>query len=178
MEVGKFKSSRGRLVAWILVPPLLIVGIGLSSFAMRLQSEVELDQTKRLAEMLPQVVMARQEAEALLDDFYESGAGSVQTEDELISFLQGFAAKVDFRVNSLKVDRRTKGPVTLLVATVKGNGSFNAVQQFLGDVTANQQLLSESALQITQMIDDYGVASCRMDVTFELVLSDSRKGAR
>jgi hypothetical protein len=178
MEVGKFKASRGRLVAWILVPPLLIVGIGLSSFAMKLQSEADLNRTRRLAEVLPNVVMARQEAEALLDGFYNSEAGSVQSEDELISFLQGYAAKVDFRVDSLKVDRRAKGPTPVLVATVKGNGSFSEVQQFLGDVTASQQLLSESTLQITQIIDDYGVASCRMDVTFELVLSNSQKGDR
>lgn len=178
MDIGKFKASRGRLTAWILIPPVLIVGIGLTSFALRQQSEWQLERTRVLADLLPKVKQTEQEALSLLARFNESEAGSIKSEDELISFLQNAAREADFTVDSLKVERKGSSAnknTPILTAMVRGTGTFRSVQTFMSDAASKQHLLSESALQINQGGDKNNKDSCRADMTFELILFDAGK---
>lgn len=178
MDIGKFKASRGRLIAWVLIPPALIVGIGLSSFALKLQSEWQLERTRVLSELLPQVKQAELEVQSLLTLFNESAAGSIKSEDELISFLQNTARDADFTVDSLQVERRSSASdkkTSVLTAKVRGSGTFVAVQSFMGDAASRQHLLSESSLQISQGGERENRETCRADITFELILFNAGK---
>ncbi len=175
MDIGKFKASRGRLTAWILIPPVLIVGLGLTSFALKLQSEWQLERTKVLCELLPRVVNARIAADQMFAEFRASESDTIGNEDELISYLQNAAHQADFTVDSLKVERRDSSAgssAAVLTATVKGTGSFLSVQTLMSDVSMRQHLLSESSLQITQGGKDADATSCRAVIRFELILFD------
>ena len=178
MDIGKFKASRARLVFWIALPPLLIAGGGLSAFALRLQSEWELDRIRALSEALPDLTQTQKLARELRAEFLESDAASIQSEDELISFLQKIAGKGGFTVDSLRVERRVSernNNMPMLVADVKGSGSFWVIQKFLGDAASGQYLLSGTALQVSKGRDSGNTDLCRAEITFELVLIDPLK---
>jgi hypothetical protein len=180
MDVGKFKASLPRLFLWILIPPLLITSIGLTSYAMRQQSDWHLERTRAYAEVLPELALAKRRAETLISDFNNSEAGRIKSEDELISFLQNSAPQCGFMVDTLKVERKTSsatGNLPVLNANVRGSGSFAAVQAFIGDVTSRQQLLTESSLQISLGNQALGEDFCRADISFELILFDQNKPA-
>lgn len=172
MDIGKFKKSRARLTAWVVIPPVLIVGVGLSSFALKQQSEWQLERTRVLSELLPKIEKTQNEALALLTEFSNSDAGNVKSEEELISFLQNAARESEFTVDSLKVERKASSAdktVPVLVAKVRGSGSFLSVQTFIGDAVSQQQLLNETSLQISQGGYGIGEDSCRADIVFELI---------
>ncbi|QBG46122.1 hypothetical protein EGM51_01350 [Verrucomicrobia bacterium S94] len=178
MDLGKFKAGRRRLAGWIIIPPLLIVGIGLTSFALKLQSEWQLERTRVLADLLPRVDAARKAAEELMVRFRTSESGSVKTEDELISFLQNAAQHAGFTVDNLKVERRASeinGSVPVLSASVRGTGTLLSVQHFMGDVSSRQHLLSETSVQLSQSGKTAGEEICRADITFELILFQTGK---
>lgn len=172
MDIGYFKASRARLLLWVLIPPILIAVIGLTSFALNQQSKWALERTKSLSEILPKVVAAQQNAEALIDTFNASEVGRIKTEGELISFLQDTANKAECMVD-VKVERNTSAAgndLPVLTANVRGAGTLAAMQVFLGDISSRQQLLSETSLQISQEGE-----SCRAEITFELILFNHNK---
>lgn len=173
MDLGKFKASRRRLTGWVIIPPVLIVGVGLTSFALKQQSEWQLERTRVLADLLPRVDSARKAAEGLMVRFRASESESVKTEDELISFLQNAAQHAGFTVDNLKVERRSSeinAGVSVLSANVRGTGTLRSVQNFMGDVSSRQHLLSETSVQLSQSGKTAGEETCRADITFELTL--------
>ncbi len=94
MDIGKFKSSRSRLILWILIPPLLIAGVGLSTYALRLRSEWQLKRAQHLAEAFPRLVKSRESAVALLELFQGAETTNIDSEEELISFVQESAVHI------------------------------------------------------------------------------------
>lgn len=181
MDVGKFKASRGRLTAWVGIPPLLIFSIGISSYALKQQSEWQLERTRLLAETLPKVVETRQFASELMAQFQDSEKGVIASEDQLISYLQSTARNMSFTVDSLKVDRKisaAQNNLPILMASVKGSGSVAAIKAFIGEVTARHQLLTESSLQIQEGSRNLGVDVCSATLSFELVLFDPKDGGK
>jgi hypothetical protein len=178
MDIGKFKASRMRLTLWMMVPPLLVVGVGLSSYALQLQSTWKLNRTKALSDVLPKLVQTQQQAQTLLNTFQGMEGRSIKSEDALISFIQESARKVGFTVDSLKVERRDTGTAAgmpVLVANVNGSGALDSTYRFLTEVSASQQLLSESSLKISQQPNAFDLKLCKADITFELVLFNVAK---
>lgn len=177
MDLGKFKSSRLRLTLWILIPPLLSVGFGLSTYAFQLRSEWQLNRTSGLAKVLPRLVEINSQAERLMQNFGAGEAQPITSEEGLISFLQESARETDFEVDSLNVERRSAKGLNYLSATVTGSGDLSAIQHFLADVSASHQLLSESSLKISQKASALAQGEYRADILFDLVLFDGPKGA-
>ncbi len=175
MDIGKFKSSSTRLTLWILIPPLLVAGVGLGVYMLKLQSEWEFNRTQSLAEALPRLVFVRELAGNLMLDVQGDDVNRVKNEDEFISFLQSTASALDFTVNSLKVERRTSDSQNLpvLVAKVRGTGTFPTIQNFLGDVASKQPLLSQSALRVSQSSGSADRNLCNAEATFELVMVET-----
>ncbi|NNJ69983.1 MAG: hypothetical protein HKP10_01690 [Kiritimatiellales bacterium] len=175
MDIGKFKSSPTRLTLWLLIPPLIAAGVGLSVYALKLQSEWELSRTQSLADALPRLVFVRELAGDLMAEVRGNDQENVKSEDEFISFIQSTAAAGNFTVNRLNVERRTSDSQKLpvLVAKVRGIGTFGAIQKFLGEVAAKQPLLSQSALRVTQSSRSADGSQCNAEATFELVLVDT-----
>lgn len=173
MDIGKFKSNQLRLTLWVLTPLVLVLGMGFTTYALKLQSEWQLNRTKVLSELLPRLNQSKYQSRNLIAEFHGSKTDQIKTEDEFISFLQNAAHKVGFTVNSLKVERQTLAQnknMPVLVASVSGSGSFQAVETYIGDVVSKQYLLSESSLRISQTgVGEYE-NNCRVDLTFELVL--------
>jgi len=175
MDIGKFKVSPLRLAAWILIPSLLIAGVGLSSYALRLQSDWKLTRIQGLSEVLPRLAITQNQAGKIMEQF--KGSEGLQTEDELMSHLQNAAHETGFTVNDLKVERRNAAEdeqMPVLLATVKGSGAFEIIEQFLNEVTASQHLLYASSLQVTrESRNAFGRNECSADITFELILFDA-----
>ncbi len=178
MDVGIFKASRAGLILWIAVPPLLIVGVGLSAYALQRQSQWQLNRTEVLAKVLPRFSKTQQAADALLAEFKgQEGASAIQSEDQLMSFLEETAQRAGFAVDSVKVERRVSAEnrgMPVLIGNVKGAGGFDAIAQFIANVTSEQHLLSEQSVKITQSNGggsmDYGA-----ELTFELLLFNEPK---
>ncbi|MDF7824475.1 hypothetical protein P4B35_10665 [Pontiellaceae bacterium B12227] len=172
MDVGKFKSSRSRLILWVMIPAVLIAGVGLSTYALRMQSEWKLTRAQHLAEVFPRLVQARERAEALQQRFESGNAAHIDSEDELISYVQERALKVGFTVDSLKVERldAADGKLPALTAIVKGSADLGTIYRLLSDVASVQQLLSESELQISRQADPRNPGLYRAEIRFELIL--------
>ncbi len=179
MDVGVFKASRTRLMMWIIVPPLLVVGIGLGTYTLKLQSEWQLSRTKELAEVLPDLIDAQQQAQELLAQFNKGLEQSVESEDQFISFLQEVAQQVGFTVDSIKVERRVSAATLnteVLFASVKGTGSFDVIELYLNDVVSAHTLLSESEIKLTQ-VKEYNTDFYRAELAFELLLYKGSRAA-
>jgi len=173
MDVGIFKASRARLITWIVVPPLLIVGMGLGTHALQRESEWELSRTEELVDILPKLVRTQRQAGDFLAEFNKGfGGEAIESEDQLISFLQETAQRAGFTVDSVKVERRVSKinpSMPVLSATVKGTGSFDAIELYLGDVTTAHHLLSESKINLSQ-VEGYTSDFYRAELAFELML--------
>lgn len=175
MDVGKFKASRGRLMAWIAIPPVLAAGIGMSAFAWQQRTEMELKQAQALSDILPSIIGARREAEDLFENLGLADDNMIGSENQLISFLQEAAVKHDFMVDSVQVDRREtngKNKFPALNAAVEGVGEVRAVQFFINEVKSSQQLLSVEAINLSlprraQVENNFNVS-----IIFKLLLVD------
>ena len=172
MDVGKFKSSRGRLILWVLIPSVLIAGVGLSTYALRVRSEWKLTRAQRLAEVFPRLVESRGNAVALQQHFHGEDLTQIDSEDELISYVQERALNVGFTVDSLKVERLTSkgGGLPALMAKVTGTGELGTIYRLLAEVSSAQQLLSESEFQVSRMADQNNPSLYRAEISFELIL--------
>ncbi len=174
MDIGIFKASRVRLMLWLVIPPVVAIGMGLSSYTLQLRSQWKLNRTKKLSAVLPRLVNAQQEAGALLTDFRSSSSRNIKSEDEMISFLQDVAQRAGFVVDSLKVERRRSAQnMPVLKADVAGLGSYSSIEQFLHDVGSAQNLLSESSLKLSQSFSDRDAESFRAEIQFELIVFNS-----
>lgn len=180
MDIGVFRASRVRLMVWIVVPPLLIVSLGLGTEALKRRSEWELNRTKEMTKILPKLIQMRERASDVLIEFKKGSEEQViESEDQLISFLQEEAQQVGFTVDSIKVERRSSEvnpSISVLVASVKGTGSFDAIELYLGDVTTAHCLLCESAIKLSQ-VQEYNAGFYRAELAFELTLLHGSKGA-
>ncbi len=172
MDIGRFKATRTRLVMWLMLPPLLIAGIGLSSYAVRLKSEWELTRTEGLTSVLPKLVRVRKQAFHLVDEFEENSL-TLHSEDDLIVYLRKAAQASGFDVDALKVNRKKDKVMTILTASLTGTGSFESIQRFLGNVSAGQHLLSERELQLTRVFQSGGAPAYKADLTLSLAMFDT-----
>lgn len=173
MDIGIFKASRGRLMLWVLMPPLVLVGAGLTSHALKARSEWKLQRIQSLATALPKLEHARSAAEEIVNKFYGEDSGCLKTEEELVSYLHNASARVGFVIDSLNVERRVSArdkDIPMLMAEVKGSGSFVDIEDYLVEVLAGQQLLSESSVKVNRSANALHANEYRADITFELVL--------
>jgi len=173
MDVSKFKASRARLTAWIMVPVLLLVGSTLSTDALRRRSERKLSRTRALVNIVPRLTRTHRMARELLSNFRAEEASSIRSEDELISFLQNMARTTGFTVDSLTVKRNpvmVEQDMVVLTAAMQGVGSFASIQEFLGNVVSSQHLLSCTSLKLSQRQSRVENNRFCADISFELVL--------
>ena len=178
MDIGKFKATRLRLILWILLPPLIITGIGLSAYALRLQAEWELNRISLFSDVLPELAMTQQKAQDLLKDFQASEAYSIRSEDDLIAYIREIERKSEFTIDTLEVVRKSsRNDMSVLTALVEGEGLFETIQTFMSDVVSRQHLLYSSQLEVAKgMGPDAEVSErLRAEITFELILLDSLK---
>ena len=176
MDIGKFKASRARLLLWIVLPPLMFTGVGLSTYALRLQAEWELNRAQLFSSVMPELVLARTQARNLLQSFDGSQAYSIQSEDDFISYIREIERKSDFTVDTLEVERSsTEDNMSILTAEVEGDGDFKTLEKFISDVVSGQHLLFGNQLVITQIkdMDSSGSEQLSADITFELILLDA-----
>jgi hypothetical protein len=176
MDVGKFKASGGRLMAWIVIPPLLIVGAGMSSYAWQQRAEWRLRQNKALSDALPVFIKARQDASELITDLGVNERDKIGSEDQLISYLQEAAVRRAFTVDAVQVvqEELVRGKkIPVLRASVEGSGEFTAIQLYINEIKSAQQLLSISSMELTQPTDrreEDNIFEVR--VVFDLLLID------
>ncbi len=78
MDVGTFKASNGRLRAWLIIPPLLIVSVGLGSFAWQQRAQWKLKEANALSEVLPSFIAVRKDAANLFEIFNAVGGGRIE----------------------------------------------------------------------------------------------------
>jgi len=175
MDVGLFKVNKVRLIAWIVIPPVLIASVGLSSYALRQKAEWRLKQTQALSDVLPAVIGAQAEVRKLFEDLGLSKGKRIVSEDQLISLLQEKAVERNINVNTVQVARRaqSKGAkIPVLSATVEAYGNVGDFQLYLNDVEAAQPLLTASSISIEQNSDTVQNGDYELKVVFDLLLVD------
>lgn len=176
-------ASGGRLKAWLIIPPLLIVGLGLSSNAWRQRSHWELQKARALSEVLPAFITARKDVMGLIDGFKQSSAGEIGSEDQLISFLQDMAQQNEFLVDTVNVitQKNQRQPqqkaIPVLNAVVRGSGDLAAIQLYINQVKTQQRLLSVSSLRMSPP-KDAGSTLYDAEIIFELILLDELQTAK
>ena len=179
MDVGKFKATRARLTAWFVIPPLLMMVCGFGSFLLERKAHWEISRVEALSRILPGMDRTRQDALQMLNQFRAEG-GSIQSEEQLITYLREVAQRTGFPVDTVKVDRETaekKRKTDSLVASIRGEAPLHVIQQFLHDVGGAQDLLSDRSIKLTQArVGDASVY--RADFTFELLLFKQAGGAK
>ena len=178
MDVGIFKATRMRLMVWVVVPPVLAASVAMGAHLLHTKSRWTLVRAHAVGEVLPQLVEAKTQADELLTRF-QSDKGRVESEDQLISFLQAVAHRAGFVVDSIKVDRGSSkgGSVHSLVASVKGTGTFEVIQALLDDVRSSQRMLSEKTVKLSR-IQGSETGEYRADLTFELLLFGKAGGSK
>lgn len=181
MDVGMFKVSKARLIAWIAIPPVLIAAVGLSSYALRQRSEWRLKQTQSLSDVLPAVIQAQAEVRQLFEDLGLSEANRIASEDQLISLLQEKAFQRNITFKTVQVVRRDKSKganIPALSATVEAYGDVAAFQLYLNDIKVAQPLLTASSIKIDQEADGGQDGDFELKVVFDLLLVDEVLMAR
>jgi len=171
-------ASGRRLKAWLIIPPLLIVSVGMGSHAWQQRAQWQLEKTKALSDVLPAFIESRKEAIALFEGFRTAGGEELGSEDQLISFLQDMAQQNDFIVDSINVvDRknRQQAAVPVLNAVVRGAGDFTAIQLYINEVKAGQRLLSVGSIKIAPPDNLSGGNLYDVEIIFELLLLDDMK---
>ncbi len=178
MDVGIFMASGGRLRAWLMIPPLLIVGLGLGSHAWQQRAQWQLQKTTALSEVLPPFIAARKDAVVLFESFKIAEGGELGSEDQLISFLQDMAQKNDFLVDTVSVvsqQQQQKKVVPVLNAVVRGEGDFTSIELYINEVKTEQRLLSVNSIKIAQPTESSGGELYEVEIVFELLLLDDLK---
>ena len=172
MDVGIFMASGRRLRAWLIIPPLLIVSVGMGSHAWQQRAQWRLQETKAISDVLPSFMMARGEVLDLAEDFKTDGG------KEMGSFLQDLAEQNKFSMGtsvSMPDQKQQQKAVPVQNYMVKGSASFMNIQLFINKVKSEQRLLSVSSIKIEQPKEGSGGALYEVEIIFELLLLDGMK---
>jgi hypothetical protein len=176
MDVGIFKVSKIRMIAWVVIPPVLITAVGLSSYALRQRAEWRMQQAQALSDVLPAVIGAQASVRQLFEDLGLSEEKRIESRDQLISLLQEKAVQRDITFDTVQVVRRDKSKgsdIPVLRATVEAFGDVSAFQLYLNDIKLAQPLLTASSINIVQRTDDGGGGgNFELKVVFDLLLVD------
>lgn len=175
MDVGTFKVSKRRLIAWIVIPPVLIFAVGLSSYALSQKAEWRLQQAQSLSDVLPAVSGAQTAVRQLFEDLGLSKEKRIASEDQLISLLQETAMQRKITFKTVQVVRRdqSKGSnIPVLSAVVEAFGDVGAFQLYLNDIKMAQPLLTASSIKIDQRTDGGRDGDFELKVIFDLLLLD------
>ena len=163
-------------MAWVVVPPLLIVSIGLSSYAWKERAEWRLQQNKALSDVLPIFIKAQKDASELIEGLgINERDKTIASEDQLISFLQEAALRRRFTVDAVKVVRheQIRGKnIPVLNASVEGSGELTAIQLYINEIKSAQQLLSVSSIELSQEREHRSEGVYAAKVVFDLLLID------
>jgi len=171
MDVGKFKASRRMLQGWIILPPLLIILVGLGYVPIQRQAYWSLKRTQALHEMLPMFVQSRRDSVELIE-LFKSAEDEMSMEDQLISFLQEEAHECDFTVDSVNVKRQQpsgRGQLPALRVTVKGAGSYNSIERYPNEVAMAEYFLSEESIRLSRA-GGAGINPYSAEIIFERLL--------
>lgn len=173
MDVGVFKASKVRLVIWIVVPPILIMVVGLSSFALRQYAEGQLEQTKALSNVLPDVISTRKKVHTLVDDLGLSKEKRIASADQFLAHLEEKATNRNIDLKKTQILRREKekGSSTPVVsAMVEAVGGFADFQLFLNDVKSAHPLVSARLIELKQGREDAVGEGFQLKIVFDLLL--------
>ena len=175
MDVAIFKVNKIRLIAWIVIPPMLITSLGLSSYALRRKAEWKLKQTQALSDVLPAVIGAQTAVRQLFEDLGISEEKRIASEDQLISLLQEKARARNILIEKLQVNRRNKSKdskIPVLSAKIYAFGDIGAFQLYLNDIKRAQPLLTANSIQVSQQPGSGEDGNFELNVVFDLLLVD------
>lgn len=172
MDVGIFKASNTRLVAWIVVPPLLITAVGLSSYALQRRAKWQLEETRALSDVLPDVMMARKNVQALFNELGLSGGKRITSADELTALLDEKAKSRNLvlkRRQVLEPDKRIKAKIPTISIMVEATGDFSSFQLFLNDVKTACPLIAARSISMSQSRESDEDDGFELKVVFDLL---------
>lgn len=175
MDVGLFKASKTRMVLWIVVPPMLITAVGLSSFALKQRAEWRLKQTRALSNVLPDVIRARKNVQNLVDNLGLSEERRITTGDQLITLLDEKAAHRNIELKRTQIVQREQNrnsSIPVISAVVEASGDFAGFQLFLNDVKSAHPLISARTIELTQGREDALEEGFQLKVVFDLLLAN------
>ncbi len=173
MDVGIFKASKTRLVLWIIIPPLLITLVGLSSYSMRQRAVWKLEQTRAMSDIMPDVIQAREDVHQLYDSLGLSAGKRITSGDQLIALLEESARKRNIslrRTQILERDKEQGREVPVISAIMEATGELNNFQLFLNDVKSSYSLVSARSIVLNEGREEMDESSFQLKVVFDLLL--------
>ncbi len=173
MDVGIFKASNARLIAWVVVPPFLITAVGLSSYAFQRNVSWQLEETKALSDVLPEVMQARKHIQHLFTELGLTDDKRITTGDQLTALLEEKAKKrnIDFKRTQILQNNRRKGSkIPTISLMVEASGEFSDFQLFLNDVKSAYPLVSARSINLSQAFESSAKEGFELKVVFDLLL--------
>jgi hypothetical protein len=173
MDVGTFKASKARLIMWIVIPPMLIVIVGLSSYALQQRAEWKLQETQALSNVLPDVIEAKKDVQTLYDELGLSKDKRISSGDELVSILEEEARRRRIELKRTQViDREMpKGAkIPVISVIIDASGEFSDFQLFLNDIKTAHPLVSTRSATLDQSEDGAAESGFDLKVVFDLLL--------
>lgn len=178
MDVGIFMASGTRLRIWLILPPVLIVSIGLGSHAWQQRAVWKLEETKAISNVLPSFITARGEVLDLVESFKTDGGKDLVSQAQMGSFLQEMAEQNNFTGTSVSTPDQKNQPqkaVPVQNYMVKGSARFMDIQLFINKAKSEQRLISVSSIKIAQPSEGSAGEQFEVEILFELLLLDGMK---
>jgi len=173
MDIGIFKASKARLAMWIVIPPMLIVTVGMSSFAWQQRATWRLEETRALSDVLPDVINAKRDVQQLYDDLGLSEEKRITTGDELISILEEEARNRSIVIQRTQIidrDAPKESRIPVISVIVDATGEFSDFQKFLNDIKLAHPLVSARSIVMDQGVEGDRNSGFEMKVVFDLLL--------
>lgn len=176
MDIAVFKASKKRLRGWILIPPMIIITLGLGTHALSRKAHWHLQSTQVLNDKLPAFIQSNKGISTVLDEFRDIAEGQSQ-EGQVIAVLQDEAVRSGFEVTSVQVDRLPVDLQTdklILNAAVSGYGTLESIQKYLKNVNTARNMLAEDVIKISEADEDLGGGIYEAKIIFKEVLFKSQ----
>lgn len=173
MDIGIFKASKVRLVLWIVIPPLLIVTVGLSSYALQQRAEWKLQETQALSNVLPDLIEVKQDMEELYDKLGLSSDKRISTGDELVSILEKLARKRRIELKRTQIvdrEQTKESKIPVVGVIMDATGDLADFQLFLNDITSAHPLVSTRSISVSQVNKADQQAGFELKVVFDLLM--------
>jgi len=139
MDLGIFKARRAHFVAWLAVPPLLILAVHIGANAYGRWVTRELDQRRSFWALMPEMqrqLGRGQKRVALYALREEAGADAIETVSARFNASARHHGLTIFSLGIEKADGAASPGSSILTATLKAEGSFLSLLKFLNEMQA------------------------------------------
>ncbi len=151
MDCTPFIRTRWILAAWLIVPLLLLVTIGMAGRSFHYQQRTSLQQKIALFHMVPNMQSEADAAEEFLSTCRLDGSESVSAQDLYYSLINTAALNSGFELETIYLDQKTidfELKTSRLTISLLGTGTSRQAAEFLQQIQTEDPMLFASTLRM------------------------------